>query len=184
MYDLTVDAGYTFAVGSGGWVVHNADPFVDLASPERRTHILDGDATGGSPRAGSGLGKSQFPAGWSDDQTMHHISDVATDPSLPGQTIHTYGNIRITGVRDSTTISVHPESTPWLPDLDGLATMTRFQPWRPDLARDVTTLLRSWRVTWADVMMGPRPYRQLLFGGAVDGEDPVRPAGVAPANCR
>ncbi len=105
MYDLTVETVHTFAVGSGGWVVHNCDPFVDLASPERRTHILDGDATGGGHRAGSGLGKSEFPAGWSDDQTMHHISDVATDPSLPW-TIQTNGNIRITGVRDSTTISV------------------------------------------------------------------------------
>jgi len=56
--------------------------FVDLVSPQKRTHILDGDATGGGHRAGTGNpGKSEFPAGWSDDKIIHEISDVATDPS-------------------------------------------------------------------------------------------------------
>ena len=33
-------------------------------------------------RAGTGIsGKSEFPAGWSDDKIMREISDVATDPA-------------------------------------------------------------------------------------------------------
>ena len=46
-------------------------------------HILDGDATGGGHRAGTGKpGKSEFPAGRSDDSIIHDISDIATDPTL------------------------------------------------------------------------------------------------------
>ncbi len=63
-------------------VSKNADGFVDLASPQRRRHILDGDATGGGHRFGTGNpGKSEFPHGWSDDKIMHEISDIATDPN-------------------------------------------------------------------------------------------------------
>lgn len=54
---------------------------VDLTTPSRRTHILDSDATGGGHRAGTGKpGKTEFPASWSDDQIMHQVSDIATDP--------------------------------------------------------------------------------------------------------
>ena len=38
-----------------------AEDLVDLASPDRRVNILDG---------------------WSDDQIMHYVSDIATDPRL------------------------------------------------------------------------------------------------------
>ncbi len=66
-----------------------ADEFVDLTTPARRRHILDGDATGGGHRAGTGRpGKSEFPAGRSDDSIIHDISDIATDPtlkSIPGR---------------------------------------------------------------------------------------------------
>jgi hypothetical protein len=55
---------------------------VDLASPQRRTHILDGDATGGGHRWPGLPGKTPFPQSWSDDQIMHNVSDVATDPTL------------------------------------------------------------------------------------------------------
>ena len=56
--------------------------YVDLASTQRRKHILDGDATGGGHRPGTGKpGKSEFPKNWSDDKIMHEISDVATDPN-------------------------------------------------------------------------------------------------------
>ena len=65
-------------VGGGA----GADDFVDLATSQRRNHILDGDATGGGHRPGTGIsGKSEFPEGWSDDRIMHEISDIATDPS-------------------------------------------------------------------------------------------------------
>ncbi|MER0209734.1 RHS repeat-associated core domain-containing protein [Brenneria sp. L4-2C] len=37
---------------------------VDLVTPKRRRHILDGDATGGGYRPGTGHpGKSKFPSG-------------------------------------------------------------------------------------------------------------------------
>ena len=72
----------TRVFGAVGGVAKKADGFVDLASPQRRSHILDGDATGGGHRPGTGNpGKSEFSQGWSDDQIMHSISDVATDPN-------------------------------------------------------------------------------------------------------
>ena len=51
-----------------------ADDLVDLVSPSRRHHILDGEVRpngtyGGGHRAGTGYpGKSEFPARWSDDR--------------------------------------------------------------------------------------------------------------------
>lgn len=65
---------------------HQPEEFVDLTDDKARQHILDGDATGGGHRAGSGTpGKTEFPEDWSDAETLHHISDVATDPNaLPG----------------------------------------------------------------------------------------------------
>lgn len=60
----------------------SGDDYVDLTSPQRRTHILDGDATGGGHRWPGLPGKTPFPKGWSDDRIMHEISDIATDPSL------------------------------------------------------------------------------------------------------
>lgn len=66
-----------FAPGGRG-----GSDYVDLASLQRREHILDGDATGGGHRPGTGKpGKSEFPQGWSDDKIMHEISDIATDPN-------------------------------------------------------------------------------------------------------
>lgn len=47
--------------------------FVDLTD-FRRTHILN------NHKAGVGKsGKSEFPASWSDDELIHHVSDIATD---------------------------------------------------------------------------------------------------------
>jgi hypothetical protein len=44
---------------------------------------LDGDATGGGHRSGTGNpGKSEFPKSWSDDKIIHEISDIATDPTV------------------------------------------------------------------------------------------------------
>jgi uncharacterized protein YukE len=67
------------------------DDLVDLATPERRRHILEGDPGGsGGHRPGTGIsGKSEFPPGWSDDRIVDAVSDVATDPAsvttpLPG----------------------------------------------------------------------------------------------------
>jgi hypothetical protein len=83
-----------------------ADEMVDLASSARRRHILDGDATGGGHRAGTGIpGKSEFPAWWSDDQVMHHISDVATDPAAFRRAARGGGTI-VEGTRDGVSIRV------------------------------------------------------------------------------
>lgn len=84
----------------------SADEYVDLATAQRRAHILDGDATGGGHGAGRGVsGKSEFPSGWSDDRVMHEISDVATDPN----SVRTHGRggrTVVEGTRDGVGIRV------------------------------------------------------------------------------
>jgi len=88
-----------------------ADDLVDLASPARRSHILDGEVRpdgsfGGGHRPGTGFpNKSEFPAGWSDDQIMHHISDVATDP-LSTVRAGRGGDSFVRGTRDGVDIEV------------------------------------------------------------------------------
>ncbi|MEH2922800.1 EndoU domain-containing protein [Samsonia erythrinae] len=85
------------------------DEYVDLATPKRRQHILDGDATGGGHRPGTGIpGKSEFPQGWSDDKIMHNISDIATDPSLT-PTVGRGGRLVTNGTRDGIDIRVIQE---------------------------------------------------------------------------
>jgi Bacterial EndoU nuclease len=51
-------------------------------SPRRRSHILDGDASGGGHRPGRGIpNKSEFPSDWSDDRIIGMIEDIANDPA-------------------------------------------------------------------------------------------------------
>lgn len=53
-------------------------------SPERTTHILDGDETGGGHRHGTGIpGKTEFPASWDDERIIDTVVDVARRPDLP-----------------------------------------------------------------------------------------------------
>ena len=54
-------------------------------SPERTTHILDGDADGsGGHRHGIGNpGKTEFPASWNDEKIMNALLDVARQPDHP-----------------------------------------------------------------------------------------------------
>ena len=87
------------------------DDLVDLVSPSRRHHILDGEVRpngtyGGGHRAGTGYpGKSEFPARWSDEQIMHHVSDIATDPL--STTVRTQGrDVFVAGTRDGIDIEV------------------------------------------------------------------------------
>ena len=49
---------------------------------QQRTHILEGDATGGGHGNGRGLsGQSEFPPQWSDDEAINYISEVIQDPN-------------------------------------------------------------------------------------------------------
>jgi RHS repeat-associated protein len=82
------------------------DAYVNLVEPQRQVHILDGDATGGGHRAGTGLpGKSEFPASWSDQKILHDISDIATDPNA--RQVSDNGRVRVVeGTRDGLNIEV------------------------------------------------------------------------------
>lgn len=81
------------------------DEFVNLASSQRTTHILTGDATGGGHLFPGGAGKSAFPQNWSADRVMHEISDVATDP-LSSFVTGRGGRTVVNGTRDGTDIRV------------------------------------------------------------------------------
>lgn len=71
----TGGAGLTFNIKPAAKTTAPAQQLVDLTD-FRSTHILN------RHRAGAGIsGKTEFPASWSDQQTLHHISDVATDPA-------------------------------------------------------------------------------------------------------
>lgn len=73
--------------------VHNpttsADPsglspcgYVDILDPRDRTHILDGDGPGsGGHRWPGEPGKTPYPQSWSDDQIIHNVGDIVTDPA-------------------------------------------------------------------------------------------------------
>jgi hypothetical protein len=73
-----------------GWDEIDAEngPDIDAlrVTPERATHILDGDATGGGHRHGTGKpGKTEFPASWGDGKIISTLLDVARRPdSAPG----------------------------------------------------------------------------------------------------
>lgn len=85
---------------------NSVDDFVDLATPARRTHILDGDATGGGHLWPGLPGKTPFPQSWSGDRIMHEISDIATDPAAWSSGIPQGGRTVLTGVRDGVEIRV------------------------------------------------------------------------------
>jgi hypothetical protein len=86
------DGGSSDAVDSGddrsGWDSVDAEdrpPAEDIqVSPERRTHILDGDVTGGGHRHATGNpGETEFPASWDDEKIIDTVADVARRPDLP-----------------------------------------------------------------------------------------------------
>jgi hypothetical protein len=69
----------------GGWKeIDAADrPPADgiRMTPERTTHILDGDGTGGGHRPGTGKpGKTEFPASWDEAKIVDAIVGVARRP--------------------------------------------------------------------------------------------------------
>ncbi len=90
----------------GADVASGADDLVDLTSAARRRHILDGDETGGGHRAGTGIpGKTEFPGSWSDDEIIHEISDIATDPSAVRTPLPRGGTL-VDGTRNGVDIRV------------------------------------------------------------------------------
>jgi Bacterial EndoU nuclease len=85
-------------------------------SPERKTHILDGDKTGGGHRPGTGKpGKTEFPASWDDKKIIDAVVDVAQRPDLPPK--HQERNDRwvVRGTRDDVRIVVivEPDGPIW-----------------------------------------------------------------------
>jgi len=76
-------------------------------SPERTTHILDGDETGGGHRHGVGKpGKTEFPASWDDKKIMDHVLDVARRPDSTPEHQHWNDRWVCSGIRDSVDVSV------------------------------------------------------------------------------
>ncbi|MDN7799811.1 EndoU domain-containing protein [Burkholderia vietnamiensis] len=100
-------AGESLVVGKGtppaGTLSNTGD--VNLASPDRTNHILNGDATGGGHLWPGAPGKSAFPQSWSPSQIMNDVSDIATDPAIP-ETVQSNGRIVKDGTRDGINIRV------------------------------------------------------------------------------
>lgn len=84
----------------------NGEEKPSLLDDKGEQHVLDGDATGGGHRPGTGNpGKSEFPSNWSDEKIAGEISDVATDPRStrkPGRA----GRTIVEGTRDGIDITV------------------------------------------------------------------------------
>jgi Bacterial EndoU nuclease len=105
-------AGDSRTDGSGWDAVDAADrpsPADMRVSPERTTHILDGDekGSGGGHRHGTGNpGKTEFPASWDDKKIIDTVVDVARRPDLPPK--HQERNDRwvVRGTRDNVEVVV------------------------------------------------------------------------------
>ncbi|MCB1245497.1 MAG: EndoU domain-containing protein [Verrucomicrobiae bacterium] len=88
----------------------------DLATPDRRTHILYGDGPGSGGHLFPGQpGKSVFPESWDADKVMAEISELVSDEALEwtqvtgaaGANLTKKGNAirwKVEGVRDGVTI--------------------------------------------------------------------------------
>jgi len=76
-------------------------------SPERTTHILDGEPGGGGHRHGIGKPeKTEFPASWDDKKIMNNVVDVAQRPDAPPVLQHWNNRWVCSGTRDSVEVSV------------------------------------------------------------------------------
>jgi hypothetical protein len=94
-----------------GWDAVDADsrPALDALrmTPERKTHILDGDAYGGGHRHGTGRpGKTEFPASWDDEKIVGTILDAAKRPDSPPVYQHWNDRWLGAGTRDGVEVSV------------------------------------------------------------------------------
>jgi Bacterial EndoU nuclease len=72
-------------------------------TPERTTHILDGEpGGGGGHRHGVGKpGKTEFPASWTDERVIANILDVARRPDKPPTRQDWNNSWLCTGTRDA-----------------------------------------------------------------------------------
>jgi hypothetical protein len=84
-------------------------------SPERATHILDGDRWGGGHRPGTGRPeKTEFPVSWDDARIIDRITDVACSPDGP-PVLQPNNRWRVHGERDGVgiTVIVQPDGRIW-----------------------------------------------------------------------
>lgn len=98
--------------GRDGWNgVDAADrpPAEDIrVTPERATHILDGEADGGGGhRHGTGKpGKTEFPASWDDKKILNNVLDVARYPDCTPTLQHWNNRWICIGTREDVEVSV------------------------------------------------------------------------------
>jgi len=98
--------------GNSGWDEVDAEkrPPLDAVrvSPERATHILDGEPNGGGGHR-HGIGrpeKTEFPLIWDDKHIMGNVLDVARRPDSPPVLQHWNDRWLCSGTRDRVEVSV------------------------------------------------------------------------------
>ncbi|MDY6976364.1 MAG: RHS repeat-associated core domain-containing protein [Pseudomonadota bacterium] len=106
-YTVGMAAFDALVVGAMAWGVSNSSSdSVNLADDDATKHILDGDKDGGGHGPGRGVpGKSEFPSGWTDEEVMDAVSDVATDPESKSRPARD-GRTKTSGTRNGVKIDV------------------------------------------------------------------------------
>jgi hypothetical protein len=118
--------------GEAGSIKWKPDLFVDLASSQKRIHILNGDLRGGGHMWPGKPGKSVFPETWDGDKIMHEVSDVVTDPNIEWKTnivVQGKQRYKATGIRDGVEIDVIIEP-------EGVGIVTAFPQSGPGVIRN------------------------------------------------
>ncbi len=83
----------------------------DIRVSDRRTHILDGDETGGGHRHGTDRpGKTEFPVDWSDDRILDAVASVARNPDEAPQRQNWNDRWQVSGERDGVKVFAVLES--------------------------------------------------------------------------
>jgi hypothetical protein len=108
------DRGTDTGTGRSGWDAVDAEyaedrptPDAIRVTPERVTHILDGDSTGGGHRHGTGKpGNTEFPADWGDDKIIETARSIAQKPDQRPVLQDRNNRWLCIGTRDSVEVSV------------------------------------------------------------------------------